>query len=188
MKGENKMLKIQDDLDYILSRYRSSKIKIEAAFIIPVDDYGLEMFCYTPYNVNYPGSYEINLKAVNGDTSKLPCWSSPEYTKQFYLCSKTKRPLNYMRDCSKCKFTLEKAKSFNLKMTAEQNDLSAKDIIKELRPMLEATDKMLPKPLDRIRIISLDNFGTYSKVIQLQYEGGKIVDITKEQPRITGDN
>ena len=72
-------------------------------------------------------------------------------------------------------------------MTGIKN-LTEQDIIKELRPMLEATDKMLPKPLDRIRIISLDNFGTYSKVIQLRYEGGKIVDITKEQPRITGDN
>lgn len=164
------MFMIQSNLDYILKHYHNKKVKIEHANLIPVDERGLEMLCFTPLNINYPDSYERNLKLCNGDASKVRCWSSHKYHECAPLAVKRKIPLSHIMDCSTCDFTLSKACSFNLRMTIANTKLDDNEVIKRLGSVFEQINSMLPKPLGVINITSEGDFGIYNRKISVDYE------------------
>lgn len=163
------MFKIQEGLDYILSKFRSDKVKIKHANLVPVEESGLEMSCFTPLNISYPDSYDRNLRLCNGDSSKVRCWSSPQYHECSPLAVKNKIPLNHSMDCTTCDFTLSKAHSFNLRMTIANTELDDSSIISHLNPLFERINSMLPKPLGVINITSEGDFGIYNRRISVNY-------------------
>ena len=164
------MLKIQSDIDYLLATFKGKKVKINYVSAVPVDEIGLEMGCYTPFNVNFPISYEANLKRCGGDASKVKCWSSPEYYEFSHIAQRRKHSLNYARDCSTCNFSLDQAVSFSLRISISNTELSDKKVISALSSLIKKIGEKLPKPISNIRISSEGDFGLYNRMIQISYE------------------
>lgn len=162
------MLELQDNLDYILRKFKGKRVKIDNCILAPVDETGLEMVCYTPFNPAYPNIFERNLKCYE-ELSKMPCWASTESSKFSALFSARKTKLHYARDCKSCTFTLDKAESFNIKMFIENTDLTDSKVISVLKGIIKRIADMLPKPLKNIMILSKDDLGLYNRRICVKY-------------------
>ena len=163
------MLELQDNLDYILKKFKGKRVKIANCILAPVDETGLEMVCYTPFNPAYPNIFERNLKCKNGDLSQMPCWASTESSKFSPFFSKRKTKFHYARDCKSCTFTLDKAESFNIKIFIENTDLTDRTIISVLKGIIKKIADMLPKPLKNVTILSKDDLGLYNRRICVKY-------------------
>lgn len=163
------MLELQDNLDYILSKFKGKRVKIDNCILAPVDETGLEMVCYTPFNPAYPVIFERNLKEQNGVLSKVPCWASTESSKFTPFFSARKTKFHYARDCKACTFTLDKAVSFNIKMFIENTDLTDCTVVSVLKGVIGRIADMLPKPLENITILSKDDLGLYNRRICIKY-------------------
>lgn len=139
---------LQDKIDEILNKHQSKTVQIEKVQLIPYDEKGALLNCFTPLHVCYPDGYQYNLKKL-GDHLKVACWGSDAYLHQYKHLRKDAK-IESRHDCNGCDFCLEKASGYRLLITIKESGVIITDkakLEKALLPFIKKVDKVLNAPV-----------------------------------------
>lgn len=138
----------QDKIDEILNKSRSKSAKqIEKVQLIPYNESGALLNCFTPLHICYPDGYQYNLKEL-GDHLKVTCWGSKEYLHPYKRFRKDAR-VESRHDCQNCTFCLDKASGYRLVITLKDEVIitDKKKLDKILSPFIKKVEEVLNAPV-----------------------------------------
>ena len=139
----------QDKIDEILNKGRTKAIKqIEKVQLVPYDENGALLNCFTPLHVCYPDGYQYNLKKL-GDHLKIACWGSDAYLHPYKHFRKDAR-IESRHDCENCVFCLENASGYRLIITLKEGSVIITDqakLEKTLAPFIKSVEEILNAPV-----------------------------------------